>query len=264
LIGGLAAAGEADAQLVAQAALDRAAAGALTLRGTAQGDPALRPGTTVEISGVADRLAGAYVLTEVVHTVDPDAGYLVTLSTRPPAELAAPAGLAVPAVPAGREAAPGLALGQVSAVDDPDGFGRVRVRLPAFGDLETGWLQVLGAGAGAHKGLAILPDTGDAVLIALVGGELGQAIVLGGLYGEAHPDPGIEGGRVRRYSLQTAGGQRLVLDDERRALKITDAAGSRLELGPDGVTLHAEAPLTIEAPGRALVFRAASIDFEKR
>lgn len=251
LVGSLTGAGEAHARLLAQAELDRAVAGELTLRGTALGDPALRPGAAVEVTGVADRLAGTYILTEVVHAIDPETGYLAVLSTSPPPPLA-------------RGGAMGMALGTVSTVDDPERLGRVRVRLPAFGDIETGWLQVLGVGAGAKKGLSILPDTGDRVLVALVRGDLGQAIVLGGLYGDANPDPGVEDGGVRRFSLQTAGGQRVVLDDKRRTLQISDAKGSRLEIGPDGVALHSEVPLTIEAPGNRLVFRASAIDFERR
>lgn len=250
LVGSLTGAGEAHAQLLAQAELDRAVAGELTLRGTAQGTPALRPGAAVEVTGVADRLAGTYVLTEVVHTIDPDTGYLAAISTSPPP-------------PRPRGGATGMALGTVSTVDDPERLGRVRVRLPAFGGIETGWLQVLGVGAGPRKGLCILPDTDDRVLVALVRGDLGQAVVLGGLYGDANPDPGVEDGGVRRFSLQTAGGQRVFLDDKRRTLQISDAGGSRLELGPDGVALHAEVPLTIEAPGQRLVFRARAIDFER-
>ena len=250
LIGSVTGAGDAHARLIAQAELDRAVAGELTLRGTAQGDPALRPGTAVEVTGVADRLAGTYILTEVVHTIDPETGYLAAISTSPPPP---------PARGGGME----IALGTVSTVDDPAKLGRVRVRLPAFGDLETGWLQVLGVGAGAKKGLSILPDTGDRVLVALVRGDLGQAIVLGGLYGDANPDPGVEDGSVRRFSLQTAGGQRVVFDDKRRTLQISDAKGSHLEIGPDGVALHSEVPLTIEAPGNRLVFRASAIDFER-
>jgi phage baseplate assembly protein gpV len=205
------------------------------------------------VRGVADRLAGTYILTEVVHTIDPETGYLAELSSSPPP----------PAARAGAGAVE-IALGEVSTVDDPEGLGRVRVRLPALGGLETGWLQVLGLGAGAGKGLSILPDTGDQVLVALVAAARGQAIVLGGLYGDAHFDPGVEGGGVRRFSLQTAGGQRLFFDDERRTLRIADAEGSHFEIGPGGVSLHAAVPLTIEAPGQPLVFRASSIDFERR
>lgn len=251
LVGGLTGAGEAHAQLIAQAELDRAVASELTLRGTAQGDPDLQPGTAVRVMGVADRLAGTYILTEIVHTIDPETGYLSAISSSPPP-------------PSVRPGPMGMALGRVSSVDDPEGLGRVRVRLPAFGGIETDWLQVLGVGAGAKKGLCILPDTEDQVLISLIGGDLAQAIVLGGLYGDANPDPGVENGNVRRFSLQTAGGQRMFFDDKRRTLRISDAEGSHFEIGPDGVSLHSKVPLTIEAPGNSLVFRASTIDFERR
>jgi uncharacterized protein involved in type VI secretion and phage assembly len=252
LVGGLIGAGEAHAQLIAQAELDRAVASELTLRGTAQGDPDLRPGSAARVMGVADRLAGTYILTEVVHTIDPETGYLSAISSSPPPPSVRPVAMG------------GMALARVSSVDDPEGLGRVRVRLPAFGGIETDWLQVLGVGAGAKKGLCILPDTEDQVLVSLVGGDLGQAIVLGGLYGDANPDPGVENGNVRRFSLQTAGGQRMFFDDKRRTLRISDAEGSHLEIGPDGVSLHSKVSLTIEAPGKSLVFRASTIDFERR
>jgi phage protein D/phage baseplate assembly protein gpV len=253
LLGGLTGASDTHAQLIAQAELDRAVASELVVRGTALGNPDLRPGSVIEVAGVADRLAGKYVLTEVVHTIDPETGYQTVMSTQPP-----------PA-PSRRDAGTlGIALAKVTSVDDPEGLGRVRVQLPAFGDLETGWIQVLGLGAGAKKGLAILPDTDDQVLISLVHGGLGQAIVLGGLYDGGNPDPGIEGGNTRRFSLQTAGGQRLVFDDKSEILKLVDAKGNYLELSKDRVLLHAEVPLTIEAPGKSLVFRASTIDFERR
>jgi uncharacterized protein involved in type VI secretion and phage assembly len=255
LIGGLTESSEAHAQLIAQAELDRSVASELTLRGTVLGDPALRPGAAVEIAGVAERLTGRYVLTEVVHTIDPETGYQSVISSQPPAPLFAAAAQPEPL---------GMALARVTAVDDPDRLGRVRVQLPAFGNIETGWIQVLGLGAGAKKGLAILPDTDDQVLVSLVRGELGHAIVLGGLYEGGNPDPGVEGGNTRRFSLQTSGGQRLIFDDNNHIVRIADDKGSHLEMSRDGVVLHSEVALTIECPGQALVFRASTIDFERR
>ena len=45
-----------------------------------------------------------------------------------------------------------VALGRVTDVDDPDGYGRVRVVLPGHGELDLGWLAVLCPGAGPGKG----------------------------------------------------------------------------------------------------------------
>lgn len=240
--------GDAEVQAAAQVALDTGTAAAVSVSGVAVGNALLRPGARVRLSGLAPALAGTYVLTEVTHTVDAT-GYLTRFGTRPPRP-----------APARRTAA--LTLGRVVAVDDPDGCGRVRVRLPALGDLDAGWLGVLCPGAGPDRGLVALPDVDDTVLVALPHGEPAAGIVLGGLYGAVEPpDPGVDGGRVRRWSLRTAGGQSLLVDDAEQSLTLRNKAGSRVELGDGEVRLHAAGDLVIQAPGRGITIRAATVDF---
>ncbi|GAA4468842.1 phage baseplate assembly protein V [Phytohabitans houttuyneae] len=240
--------GDAEVQAAAQVELDTGTAAAVSVSGVAGGSALLRPGARVRLSGIAPALAGTYVLTEVTHTVDAT-GYLTRFGTRPPR----------PAVPR-RTAA--LTLGTVTAVDDPDGYGRVKVRLPALGDLDAGWLGVLCPGAGPDRGLVALPDVDDTVLVALPHGEPAAGIVLGGLYGAVEPpDPGIDGGRVRRWSMRTAGGQSLLVDDAEQSLILRNKAGSRVELGDGEVRLHAAGDLVIQAPGRGITIRAATVDF---
>ncbi|MEU7840990.1 contractile injection system protein, VgrG/Pvc8 family [Micromonospora sp. NPDC049114] len=243
--------GRSDDELaaLAQARLDLRAAALATAEGLAEGDPALRPGRRIDLTGVPDPLAGAYVLTEVVHTVDGD-GHLTRFSTVPPAPAPTAAGPAV------------VTLGTVTDVTDPDGLGRVRLTLPAYGDLDAGWLGVLCPGAGRGKGLVALPDPDDTVLVVLPGGEPASGIVLGSLFGAVEPyDAGVDDGRSRRWSLRTAGGQSIVVDDVQRSLRLATEGGSWLELTPDLATLHAASDLVISAPGRAMVIRARSVDF---
>ncbi|WP_405432384.1 contractile injection system protein, VgrG/Pvc8 family [Micromonospora sp. NBC_00617] len=253
--------GRSDDELaaLAQARLDLRAAALATAEGLAEGDPALRPGRRIDLTGVPDPLAGAYVLTEVVHTVDGD-GHLTRFSTVPPAAAATVAGGTV----AGGTAAGGavVTLGTVTDVADPDGLGRVRLTLPAYGDLDAGWLGVLCPGAGRGKGLVALPDPDDTVLVVLPGGEPASGIVLGSLFGAVEPyDAGVDDGKSRRWSLRTAGGQSIVVDDVQRSLRLATEGGSWLELTPDLATLHAASDLVISAPGRAMVVRARSVDF---
>jgi phage baseplate assembly protein gpV len=205
----------------------------------------------VEVRGVAAALAGSYVLTAVTHTCDARKGFVSQIDTTPPPSRARATGAAA-------------SLGVVTQLDDPERLGRVRVSLPAYGDLETDWLGVLAAGAGAGKGLVALPDVGDQVLVLFAHEDTAQGVVLGGLYGVAGPpDAGLEDGAVRRYTLLTPGGQRLRLDDDRQLVRIENSDGSYLELAPDRVRLHARRDLEIEAPGRAVVIRGQSIDFER-
>jgi phage baseplate assembly protein gpV/phage protein D len=234
----------------AQAALDAAAGRAVTISGVTEGDARMHAGGVIDVRGVAEPVRGRYVLTEVVHTVDAT-GYLTAFSTEPPAS-----------APANQPAFNALTLGRVTDVDDPDRLGRVRVTLPAHGDADVGWLGVVCPGAGKGKGLVALPDVGDAVLVALPHGDPVGGLVLGSLYGAVEPpDPGVEDGNVKRWSLYSADGQTITIDDAEHRISLRDKTGSLLELAPGKLMLHAATDLTIQAPGRALTVRAKTVDF---
>ena len=240
---------EEHAEGLAQAELDVRAAREVSLWGVAEGDPRLRPGTPIQVTGVDDELAGRYVLTSATHVLDERQGYLTEFSTLPPR---------LPRRPRGTIAA----LGEVTSVDDPDGSGRVRVLLPAYGLVETDWMSVVAAGAGAAKGLVMLPDVGDQVLLLFTHEDPSWGVVVGGLYGSGVvPDTGVENGAVRRYSLFTAGGHRLTLDDEQQSIRLEATSESYLELSPDLVVVHATQPLTLEAPGQPILIRGKSVEF---
>jgi phage baseplate assembly protein gpV len=139
----------------------------------------------------------------------------------------------------------------------------VRISLPALGDLDVGWLGVLCLGAGPNKGLVVLPDVGDRVVVALAHQSPAEGVVLGSLFGTvAPPDPGVSGNAVQRWSMHTADGQSIVVDDGEHRIRLENRAGSFVELSPDVLRLHATTDLMIDAPGHAMTVRAASIDFE--
>jgi uncharacterized protein involved in type VI secretion and phage assembly len=242
---------DAHASALAQSELDARAAGEVTFWGVAEGDPRLRAGTPVDLAGLRDELDGTYVLTDVTHTVDGIRGYLTELSSAPPEVRR-------------RRTAAIAALGKVTSVDDPDGRGRVRVNFPAYGDVESDWLGVVVPGAGSDRGVVALPDVDDHVLVVFAHEDPAAGLVVGGLYGTGGPpDPGVAGAAVRRFSVRTSGGQWITLDDENKKLRIEDVTGSSVELTPNQVTIHAAVDLTIEAPGRAVVVRAKTVDFEQ-
>jgi phage baseplate assembly protein gpV/phage protein D len=242
---------ESQAGNLAQAELDGRVAREVTLWGIAEGDPRLRPGTPITVSGIIDSLVGQYVLTCVTHTIDERRGFVSEISTVPPA-------------PHPRPISAVAALGVVTSVDDPQNLARIKVSLPAYGDVETNWMHVQSPGAGSGKGLATLPDVGDHVLVLLAHEDPGQGVVLGGLYGmQGAPDSGVERGAVRRYTLLTRGGQRIRLDDAHDTIRVENSQGSFVELAPNKVRVHAAVDLEIEAPGKAVVIRGQTIDFER-
>lgn len=243
------------AEAAAQAEIDRRHAGAVTLRGVAEGNAQLRPGTVVQLAGVGAAEQGLHVLSGVTHTVDPARGYLSELTSELPPR-------PVPAGSAGVGTA--MATGRVTRLDDPDRLGRVQVALAGWDGLQTDWLQVLSPGAGATKGLVALPDVGDLVLLLLDAADPAQAVVLGGLYGDRGLPSGHDAlGADGCFAFGTAGGQRVRLDDGRRTVSLETADGHRLEMTPDGLTLHAAGMLKIEAPGQRMLLRASQIDFDR-
>jgi phage protein D/phage baseplate assembly protein gpV len=235
----------------ALAELDRRTAREVVFRGVAQGDAGLFPGTKVSVRGVAGALEGAYVLTSVRHVVSRENGYTSHVTTEPPARRAQAGGFVT-------------APAKVTRVDDPEKLGRIQVSLPTFGDLETDWMCVLSAGAGAGKGFIAMPDAGDQVMVLCSADNPAAGFVLGSLYGSGgNPDSGIEEGVVSRYTLLTPGGQRLTLDDSRKSARIENNAGSFVELLPHQVTMHAATDLIIEAPGHHILIQGRLIDFKR-
>jgi phage baseplate assembly protein gpV len=149
-------------------------------------------------------------------------------------------------------------------VNDPDGLGRVQVSLPTYAEVEPEWMQVVSAGGGKDKGLLALPDVGDQVLVLLPQEDPSLGVVLGGLYGsDGLPGDVVEADRVSGYLLRTRNGQRLLLDDPRRTVRVENSEGSFIEITPDRVVVHAAADLVIEAPGRSVRIRGQTIDFER-
>ena len=241
------------AEAIAQAELDLRAAREVVLRGVAEGDAKLQPGTPVNVDNIAGSVTGKYILTSVDHTFDSVQGFVSAISSEPP-------------VSKRRPRVPIAALGIVTHVNDPEGYGRIRVRLPTYKDVETDWMGVVTPGAGLGKGLLALPDVDDTVLVLLPGGDPANGVVLGGLYGMMTRDEwdwGVDESAVKRYTLRTPGGQRVRLDDAKKTIRLENSDGSFIEMSPKKVTLHSRRDLQIEAPGRNLVVKANKIDFQQ-
>lgn len=236
----------------AQADIDRATALAATLEATAEGDAGLRPGRVVSLRGLSPNSDGDYVLAEAEHCFDALAGYVTRVSTVPPAP------------PPHRGSANCATIARVTEIDDPDRLARVKARLTAFGDVETDWMPVLAIGAGEDKGISVLPEPGDDVLVLLPDGDPAHGIVLGGLYGANIPPGRRPETGARTFTIRTPAGQVLTLDGTQSLARLETRDGDVFELAPDGARLSVKRDLTIEAPGRTVTIGAAHINFETR
>lgn len=248
---------DGEARALASAEKQRSHAKARVFWGVAEGNAHLAPGQRIDPRGLAAEQNGPYMLTSVIHSIDSISGYLSELSTRPETP------------PTDEQAeVPGLVLGEVCDVEDPDDRGRVQVTLHSYNEAVGTWMQVLQLGAGDDKGLVALPEVGDRVLVGLPDGDPSRGIVLGGLYRSdgppRTPDAAHSSGAHRPYTLTTRGGQRIQLNDADGSLRLNNAAGSYLALTPEGITVHAAGELVIEAPGQRLRLSANAIDMEQR
>jgi phage protein D len=74
-VGHLAVTTAAEAQAIADAAFDHAARGFVRVDGTAEGNPSLRVGTHVALSGMGPRFDNEYYVTSATHRYDQEHGY---------------------------------------------------------------------------------------------------------------------------------------------------------------------------------------------
>jgi uncharacterized protein involved in type VI secretion and phage assembly len=169
---------QAEASALAQSTLDRLAKSFIEADGKAFGDPRLRANVTIKLEQVG-QFSGEYVLAQTTHTYRGRAGYTTSflisgrtthtfsdLLKRSPADWAA-----------------SLVVGVVTNTNDPDGMGRVRVKFPALGtDIEGWWARVATINAGPDRGLFMLPETGDEVVVGFEHGDARRPFVLGSLY----------------------------------------------------------------------------------
>ena len=82
----------------------------------------------------------------------------------------------------------GLVIGIVTNNKDPDKLGRVRVKFPTLADdLEGWWARVLSLNAGKQRGLLMMPQVGDEVVVGFEHGDPPRPFVVGSLWNGKEP-----------------------------------------------------------------------------
>jgi uncharacterized protein involved in type VI secretion and phage assembly len=167
----------------------------------------------------------------------------------------------------------GCHLAQVTSVRDPDGLGRVKVRLLMLdgdGAAEI-WARVAAPFAGSRCGAFLLPDVGDEVLVQFLSADPRFPIVIGGLWnGSARPPETLPADRVDRWSITGKAGTRIAIVEQQSGaatisfttpgglsgvledsgggkVEFRDSAGNSIKLDSQGVTLSAASAVTVTA-----------------
>lgn len=155
---------------------------------------------------------------------------------------------------------------------DPEGLGRVLVRVSVGADATAAselWARVATMMAGPNRGTWFMPEVGDEVLVAFERGDLKAPCVIGALWnakarppvGAADPAAGVKLIRSRNgvmlrirddsanngMTIETPGGQRIMLQDGPASVRVEDANGNSVTLTASGVTVNASAKVTVNA-----------------
>ena len=159
----------------------------------------------------------------------------------------------------------------VTDIRDPEGRGRVKVRLPGFADAASAlseWAPLATLMAGRKSGSWFVPDADSEVLVAFEAGDLRRPYVIGALWSDAPPERMDSAGNNWRkvlrsrngirvvlddqdgkeaLTLETPGGQKVTLEDGAGSIEIADRQGNSIRLEAGSVTVRAAAKVTINS-----------------
>jgi uncharacterized protein involved in type VI secretion and phage assembly len=219
---------QAQADQLAQTVLDEMAGTFVTAEGVALGNPKLRLGSMVNLKSVGKQFSGKYAVTQITHVYEPT-GYRIEFEVtgRRSTDLVSLT-TSAPAVESH------IFTGIVTNNKDERDIGRVKVKLPVFGDdVESNWCRIAAPGAGKDRGMEYLPEVDDEVL--LIGSDINNMYVLGGLWSviDAPPVPSseaVEGGEVVKRTIKSRTGHEITLNDSvsEPGIEITDPNGNKL------------------------------------
>lgn len=198
--------------------------------------------------------------------------------------LEAPADPNLPPMPIAGYGGPllGVYTALVTDVQDPDGQGRVRVRLPwasdPDGQLYETWARLATPMAGAGRGVWLIPEPDDEVIVGFVGGDRSQPIVLGATWNgrDAPPETMDAGNNIRSITsrsgirltfddtdgavsvtVETPGGQVITCTDSPATIELRDSGGNIVKLESSGVSITTSGRLSVQAS--TVEFSASSV-----
>ena len=247
----------------------RAVSSQVRLRGVAAGDPRLAPGKAVELAEIGSQLSGVYTLTKVEHVLAGDGPY----RTRFVCEGIDPTDLVelLRATPdMGSRPTAGLVVGKVTAINDDAQAGRIKVQFPTLSDEdESAWARLAAPGAGNQRGLQVMPEIHDEVIVGFEQGDPLRPVILGGLWSTPNSPPldnatAIVNDKVAVRAFHSFNGHRVEIKDDQSGgndnsitielaggkglIEVTEAGGVSITT-PQDVKITADGDMALKATG---------------
>ena len=219
--------------------------------------PTLRVGSVVSlyssflerVGNLSEESLGDFIIIEITHEVSQGSYYKNRFKAIP---------ATLKALPSPKVRMP-LAETQMATVlsnADPEGKGRVRVRMNWQTDgMQTSWVRVMTPDGGSssdvksNRGFVFIPEVGDQVLLGFRHGDPARPYVMGSLFNGTTGGGGLEGNHMK--SLTTRSGHTIKLNDSLSSLGITikDIKGNSIHIDSvgDDIIINAKRNITINA-----------------
>jgi phage protein D len=272
---------QAEADILAAARQNELSGAYIEADGEAFRRPDIQAGRTITIKGLGERLSGDYLVTRATH-VYTSGGLKNYFSVK-----GARSGLLLEQLQGNTAARwSGAVTAIVTNTDDPNGWGRIKVKYPwVTDDEESFWARVVCAGAGPGSGLAAIPAVDDEVLVVFQHGDFNQPFILGGLWNGKDKLPQPAGAAAagekplvrswhsrtghhitvydnadNKIEIATSGGHVLLLDDAGKTITVQSAGGLELVMDDAGKTIRVTSNDTVEVTAaKTLTLKAAEV-----
>jgi uncharacterized protein involved in type VI secretion and phage assembly len=169
----------------------------------------------------------------------------------------------------------GVAIGVVTQNQDPESLCRVKLRFPWHDQpRESYWARLTMPMAGDGRGVVLIPEVGDEVLVGFEREDLRFPYVLGALWnGKDKPPLANDDGKNDKRIVQSRKKHYLLYDDGARGVvELAHEKGRKVTFDDDGIVVKdengnqikiesASGAMTIEAKGR-LTIKGASVTIE--
>jgi uncharacterized protein involved in type VI secretion and phage assembly len=240
-----------EADVMAQAVCDELGGQFVYADAKGEGNATIRPGRVVQLEGMGSH-SGQYYVTETRHIYQ-ERVYITEFSVRGLRGGAVPMLAPQPSLQPGQT----LLVGIVTDNEDPEGWGRVKVKFPTLTeDHASNWARIVAIGAGNARGFDCLPEINDEVLVAFEHGDIHRPYILGGVWNGSDDPPvpvqqSVQNGRVRIRTFKTRAGHQLqFIDDDGGSIRIQTAGGQTITLndGDGSIQISATASVAIAAP----------------
>lgn len=241
-----------------------------------QGSSSIKPGDLLQISGLGKRFNGNGFVGAVTHHIE--AGTWTTEATLGVSAEWFASKPDISGPPVGGQLPPvrGLQIGVVTKIDaDPAGERRVQVAVPVIATSPAlVWARLGSFYASKDSGALFYPEIGDEVVLGFLDNDPRYPVILGSLYSSARQGPPQVGrssaltpdmdatqkaivtpGRVGIYfddnnkalTLQTPGGNKLVLSDKDGSILLQDMYKNSIKLSREGITLASKSNISVSA-----------------